>query len=596
MAFFDRAGAWCRVGNSAAFPTISVGPIRQALRPSAALLIAGLTGATLMVALLWAPRATRAENIITVNTLNDDNKPGAGVCSLREAINNFNAFGDTTGGNCAPGTGVDTIAFSVTGTIKLALGPLTITGTLLVIDGGETITLDGLFSNQIFVVESVLEANGLTLQNASGTNGGAASVSGTLLVTNCVFQFNKATGQGGAIYGTNSNVHLQAKGSTFNTNSANGGGGAIYNPGALNVSGSTFTGNSNGIAGNGGAIDNIDPGALGIDTSYFLNNTAHNGGGAIYNSSVTNAVNVFTSTFSNNSALGDGGAIGNSGTGGTTGITNSTFVGNSALEGGATFNSGGIVEVHFCTFSGNSATGSGGGAIFDASSLPNGTAVGESVLVTGGSGGNCNGVAGRILDSGYNISTDTTCGFAGTGADGQSLGDGVVPRLDPNGLQNNGGPTVTIAEQSGSPSIDAVPDFVCGNIPSAADQDQRGDPRADPEDSPITHHPCDIGAFELQESPASPTPTAAVTPTETPLAGGTATSTAVLTPSVSPKSCVGDCDGNGMVAVNELITLVNIDLGNADVSACPNGIPPGATVDIALIIRAVDNALIGCSA
>jgi hypothetical protein len=61
-------------------------------------------------------------------------------------------------------------------------------------------------------------------------------------------------------------------------------------------------------------------------------------------------------------------------------------------------------------------------------------------------------------------------------------------------------------------------------------------------------------------------------------------------------SCVGDCDSSGEVTVNELITLVNIALGTADNSACPHGIPAAATVDISLIIQAVNNALNGCPA
>ena len=61
-------------------------------------------------------------------------------------------------------------------------------------------------------------------------------------------------------------------------------------------------------------------------------------------------------------------------------------------------------------------------------------------------------------------------------------------------------------------------------------------------------------------------------------------------------SCVGDCDGNGDVTVNELITLVNIALGYAPPSACPNGVPSGRQVNIALIVQAVNNALYGCGA
>jgi hypothetical protein len=50
------------------------------------------------------------------------------------------------------------------------------------------------------------------------------------------------------------------------------------------------------------------------------------------------------------------------------------------------------------------------------------------------------------------------------------------------------------------------------------------------------------------------------------------------------------------VTINELITLVNIVLGTADVAACPNGIPAGRNVDITLIIQAVGYALTSCPA
>jgi hypothetical protein len=49
------------------------------------------------------------------------------------------------------------------------------------------------------------------------------------------------------------------------------------------------------------------------------------------------------------------------------------------------------------------------------------------------------------------------------------------------------------------------------------------------------------------------------------------------------------------VAVNDIITLVNITLGNAQPAACPRGIPPGAEVNVSLIIQAVNNALTGCA-
>jgi len=66
------------------------------------------------------------------------------------------------------------------------------------------------------------------------------------------------------------------------------------------------------------------------------------------------------------------------------------------------------------------------------------------------------------------------------------------------------------------------------------------------------------------------------------------------TPTAPPALCVGSCNGDSEVAVNEIITLVNITLGNADPSACAQGIPPGAEVNITLIVQAVNNALNGC--
>ncbi len=111
------------------------------------------------------------------------------------------------------------------------------------------------------------------------------------------------------------------------------------------------------------------------------------------------------------------------------------------------------------------------------------------------------------------------------------------------------------------------------------------------------------------------TPTATFTATFTP--SQTPTSTATITPSVTPSVtltatgvppvltatpthtpvgiCVGDCNNDGAVTIDELITLVNIALGTAQPSACPHGIPSGAEVDVALIIQAVNAALIGCT-
>ncbi len=60
-------------------------------------------------------------------------------------------------------------------------------------------------------------------------------------------------------------------------------------------------------------------------------------------------------------------------------------------------------------------------------------------------------------------------------------------------------------------------------------------------------------------------------------------------------TCVGDCNGDGQVAINELIQGVNISLGTLDVSVCEAmDENRDGQVSINELIRAVNNALGGC--
>ncbi|MDX2171150.1 MAG: hypothetical protein SF182_29040 [Deltaproteobacteria bacterium] len=60
-------------------------------------------------------------------------------------------------------------------------------------------------------------------------------------------------------------------------------------------------------------------------------------------------------------------------------------------------------------------------------------------------------------------------------------------------------------------------------------------------------------------------------------------------------SCVGDCNGDGQVAINELITGVNIALGSSPVSACPSfDVNKDGQVAINELITGVNNALGTC--
>src|SRR5262249_3705719 len=89
----------------------------------------------------------------------------------------------------------------------------------------------------------------------------------------------------------------------------------------------------------------------------------------------------------------------------------------------------------------------------------------------------CNGT---ITSGDYNLVQNTSgCTLSGT-----HNVIGLDPLLGP--LQNNGGPTQTMALQLGSPAIDT------GNSATCAATDQRGLPR--------NAGSCDIGAYELQAS------------------------------------------------------------------------------------------------
>jgi len=111
-------------------------------------------------------------------------------------------------------------------------------------------------------------------------------------------------------------------------------------------------------------------------------------------------------------------------------------------------------------------------------------------------------------------------------------------------------------------------------------------------------------------STSVPTATPTDTPTDTPTAtatftpSATPTGTPTDTPSPSPQptptptvrpACIGDCDGSGTVTINELLTLVNIALGNTEVTACLAGDRNhDGLLTIDELLAAVNAALTGC--
>jgi len=68
-----------------------------------------------------------------------------------------------------------------------------------------------------------------------------------------------------------------------------------------------------------------------------------------------------------------------------------------------------------------------------------------------------------------------------------------------------------------------------------------------------------------------------------------------MSPVRAGAQCTGDCNADGTVAINELITGVNIALGSQPVSVCPSfDVSADGMVAINEIISGVNNALNGC--
>jgi hypothetical protein len=92
-------------------------------------------------------------------------------------------------------------------------------------------------------------------------------------------------------------------------------------------------------------------------------------------------------------------------------------------------------------------------------------------------------------------------------------------------------------------------------------------------------------------------PTSVASPTETPASTSPPTSptpTPTRTP-VTPPLCIGDCNHNNQVTVDEILTMVNIALGNTPVAACEAGdTNHDGQITVDEILAAVNNALNGC--
>ena len=388
----------------------------------------------------------------------------------------------------------DTINFSVRGAITLSSGALSIRKNLTISGPGASNLAIGGNNSRVFTIAdfgtATVVISALTIRNGrTDDSGGGIFNGGNLTLTDSVVSGNYAPNTGGGIYNGNSGT-LTLSNRIVSGNSAGvfGGGISTESGSLLTLTGATVSGNSASV---GGGINNHD-----------------------------GTLTLTNSTVSDNSALGayggTGGGIYNGGLGGTVMITNSTVSGNSAFyNGGGIYQVFGALTVVNSTISGNSATGicggcSGGGGIYNAQatavvrnstlsgntsylggsiiSLYGTTTLKNSILAKGSSGTNCyTYFSNAIVSEGYNLSDDASC-FSFL----NQLGDlnNYPADLSPNGLQNNGGSTQTIALLATSPALDRVPVGSCTDSSGSLITDQRGVAR--PQGGA-----CDIGAFEL---------------------------------------------------------------------------------------------------
>lgn len=71
--------------------------------------------------------------------------------------------------------------------------------------------------------------------------------------------------------------------------------------------------------------------------------------------------------------------------------------------------------------------------------------------------------------------------------------------------------------------------------------------------------------------------------------------TFAVAPSIARATCVGDCNNDGEVTINELINMVNIALETAPISGCMAGDANGdGSITVNEIVAGVNNALNGC--
>ena len=425
-------------------------------------------------------------------------------------------------------------------------------------DGGG-IYIEG---DTLVITGSLLYSN-----TASGGNGGALyNNTNTTQIANSTWYTNSASTSGGAVYLSSGDMTVIS--STYSMNTAAVNGGAFYGRSPVLVVGSRF---DNNHTDNDGGAFYIEDGRLEMVDSDLYDNTSINGG-AIYHSNATTQID--TSRFYTNTASGRGGALYHHS--GEMAIRSSSYSMNAATsgEGGAIYNQDAL-SMTTSTLDGNQAGTSGGGIANGASGVLTATNVTLHANQAGTTGGGIDSAGGKIDAVNVTLSANE----AATNAGGIHIGGGTVAltntivansltsgnaggdlvgspaistsnwigTLDLENLQNNGGPTWTMALPEGSPAIDSGSNVGC---PAT---DQRGLQR------PVGTA-CDIGAYErstlydsvdltsLRISDGTLTPSFVQSTTVYTVAVPNSVHTLVVTSTTSSPNATIDVNGTGAIS------------------------------------------------
>jgi hypothetical protein len=442
--------------------------------------------------------------------------------------------------------------FDISGGVAVTIAGLTITagmvapGTIDALGGGIFNNGDDLTLNDVVLQNNVARGgdwNYSHIDGYSARGGGLYSTGGAVTIADSTIAGNQATGgngvirnpagnggdvAGGGIYTTGGSLTIED--STIASNRAIGGrggdapcghrscsssvggqggvsqgGGLYFSGGMLTIADSTVAGNilhggaggSGSFPGQGGVSQGgglyLSGGMLTVADSTIAGNTLQGGdgtvldggwgqGGGLYISGMQTTLTVSNATIAFNSARGGDGGYG-------------YYRGGAGQGGGLWVGAGASTQVSFSTIATNQAIGGSslhagmatGGGVYNQGLLQTRDTLLVRNMVNGPGTNSGPDLAGDLGSLGHNLIGNSQ---GGSGFDATDLLD-VDPLLGP--LQDNGGPTETMALLPGSPAIGAG--------------DKTGHPRWDQRGRPyhrVVNHRLDIGAFEVQSADPDP--------------------------------------------------------------------------------------------